>query len=113
MLDDPSASPIRFRANPPCPVQLQTGLSRLIGRNPAYVQQFIKRGGPKKLPARERRVLAHYFNVDEQVLGAMPRDTPAAHASKLVPVARFRISAAAGHGALPSDEQRSADLVSP
>lgn len=25
------------------------GLSRLIGRNPAYVQQYIKRGTPKRL----------------------------------------------------------------
>lgn len=25
------------------------GLSRLIGRNPAYVQQFIKRGTPRRL----------------------------------------------------------------
>ena len=25
------------------------GLSRLLGRNPAYVQQFIKRGSPRRL----------------------------------------------------------------
>ncbi|HEX8448805.1 MAG TPA: peptidase S24, partial [Allosphingosinicella sp.] len=24
------------------------GLSRLIGKNPAYIQQFIKRGTPRK-----------------------------------------------------------------
>jgi len=24
-------------------------ISRLLGRNPAYVQQFIKRGSPRKL----------------------------------------------------------------
>ena len=28
------------------------GLSRLIGRNPAYIQQFIKRGSPRRLAAR-------------------------------------------------------------
>jgi hypothetical protein len=45
------------------------GLSKLIGRNPTYIQQFIKRGSPKKLPETERGILARYFGVDESVLG--------------------------------------------
>jgi len=44
-------------------------LSRLIGRNPAYIQQFIKRGTPRKLDEDDRRVLARYFGVPEQMLG--------------------------------------------
>ncbi|OYW86211.1 MAG: peptidase S24, partial [Sphingobium sp. 32-64-5] len=32
-------------------------LSRLIGRNPAYIQQFIKRGTPRRLDERDRRIL--------------------------------------------------------
>ena len=36
-------------------------LSRLLGRNAAYVQQYMKRGSPKKLPEDERRTLARYF----------------------------------------------------
>ncbi len=44
-------------------------LSRLIGRNPAYIQQFIKRGTPRKLDEDDRRVLARYFGVSEQMLG--------------------------------------------
>ena len=27
-------------------------LSQVIGRNPAYIQQYIKRGSPRRLPAR-------------------------------------------------------------
>ena len=45
------------------------GLSKLIGRNAAYVQQFIKRGTPKRLPEAERGILARYFGVDERILG--------------------------------------------
>ena len=39
------------------------GLSKLIGRNPTYIQQFIKRGSPKKLTEVERGILARYFGV--------------------------------------------------
>ncbi|MDQ3139723.1 MAG: peptidase S24, partial [Pseudomonadota bacterium] len=45
-------------------------LSRLIGRNAAYVQQYIKRGTPRRLAEEDRRVLARYFGVGEQRLGA-------------------------------------------
>ena len=54
-------------------------LSRLIGRNPAYIQQFIKRGTPRKLDEADRHVLARYFGVAEQMLGgnAAPVTVPA------------------------------------
>src|SRR5918992_1375634 len=48
-------------------------LSRLIGRNPAYVQQYIKRGSPKRLDEQDRRLLARYFGVPETLLGAPDR----------------------------------------
>src|SRR4029079_4104983 len=48
------------------------GLSRLIGRNAAYIQQFIKRGTPRKLDEEDRKTLARYFGVDESVLGGPP-----------------------------------------
>jgi hypothetical protein len=35
------------------------GLSKLVGRNPAYIQQFIKRGTPKKLPETVGQILRH------------------------------------------------------
>ena len=37
------------------------GLSRMLGRNPAYIQQFVRRGVPKRLGEAERRKLARYF----------------------------------------------------
>src|SRR5690348_6312367 len=45
------------------------GLSRLIGKNPAYIQQFIKRGTPRKLDEDDRRTIARYLGVDEALLG--------------------------------------------
>ena len=44
-------------------------LSRLLNRNPAYIQQFIKRGTPRKLDEEDRRILARYFGVADNVLG--------------------------------------------
>src|SRR3546814_14981547 len=46
-----------------------SAVSRLLNRNPAYIQQFIKRGSPRKLDDEDRRILAQFFGVDEQVLG--------------------------------------------
>lgn len=44
-------------------------VSRLLGRNAAYIQQFIKRGVPRKLDGDDRRTLARHFGVDESELG--------------------------------------------
>ena len=75
-------------------------LSRLIGRNAAYVQQYIKRGSPKRLPERERQILARYFGVDERVLGAP--DTLRGAGLRLVP--KLAVGASAGGGALTDVE---------
>lgn len=48
------------------------GASRLIGKNPAYIQQFIKRGTPRTLAEDDRRALAMHFGVSEEALGAAP-----------------------------------------
>lgn len=45
-------------------------LSRLIGRNPAYMQQFVRRGSPRRLPEEERLRLAMALDIDERELGA-------------------------------------------
>lgn len=44
-------------------------LSGLIGRNPAYIQQFVRRGTPRRLPEHERRLLARHFGIAESILG--------------------------------------------
>ncbi len=91
-------------------------LSELLGRNPTYLQQFIKKGSPKKLEEGDRRTLARFFGVGEGELGgpagsdressqeksyAKPRSVDEI---EWVEVARLNIGASAGPGALPIDE---------
>jgi hypothetical protein len=76
------------------------GLSRLIGRNPAYIQQYIKRGTPRRLAEADRRLLARYFDVAESLLGA-PASAPG---RGLTPVPRLDVDASAGAGAFDGDE---------
>jgi hypothetical protein len=52
-------------------------LSALIGRNAAYLQQFVTRGSPKRLEPDDRLHLAKYLNVDERKLGARDPWEPA------------------------------------
>lgn len=48
-------------------------LSRELGKNHAYLQQFLKRNVPDKLPEDVRSRLAELLGVDEQALGAPVR----------------------------------------
>jgi hypothetical protein len=45
-------------------------LSRMLGRNATYLQQFISKGSPRKLEEADRRKLAQFFGVGEAELGA-------------------------------------------
>jgi transposase-like protein len=53
-------------------------LSRKIGRNAAYLHQFVERGTPARLPEDARLSLAQHWQIDERRLGARdpwsPRD---------------------------------------
>jgi phage repressor protein C with HTH and peptisase S24 domain len=73
-------------------------LSRLIGRNAAYVHQFIKRGVPKKLDEQDRRTLARYFGIDEAALGGPAAEPAEPKPGALVMVTQLRVKASAGHG---------------
>ena len=84
-------------------------LSRLIGRNAAYIQQFIKRGTPRKMAEEDRRKLARYFNVDEQLLGGAASPVSVSPEG-LIPIARYSVSASAGPGAITGLEQPVAQL---
>ncbi|MCA1654361.1 MAG: helix-turn-helix transcriptional regulator [Sphingomicrobium sp.] len=79
-----------------------SSLSRMLGKNSAYIQQYLRRGTPKRLREEERRTLARYFDISESALGgpgaAVPQD-------RLLPVMRVPVSASAGPGAIPADEQ--------
>jgi len=77
------------------------GLSRMLGRNAAYIQQYVRRGVPKRLKEEERRKLAHYFAVSETMLGGPP-DAPGRDG--LVAINRTAVRASAGPGAIVSEE---------
>lgn len=74
-------------------------LSRMLRRNDAYVQQYVRRGTPRLLAERDRRLLAAYFRVDEAELGAV-----AGTADGLAEIRRLDVEASAGPGALAGEE---------
>lgn len=77
-----------------------SSISRMIGRNSSYIQQFIKRGSPRKLDDDDRRTLASFFGVDEQVLGG----PPAAMRDGLIEIPVLNVDASAGFGAIAESE---------
>jgi len=77
------------------------GLSRMLGRNPAYIQQYVRRGVPKRLGEEERRKLARYFSISESLLGGPAEEQGVAG---LVSVVRTPVRASAGPGAIPYEE---------
>ena len=83
-------------------------LSRLIGRNSAYIQQFIRRGTPRRLPEQERRLLARHFGIAERLLGGHSND-PAPTAG-LVPVCLLDLAVSAGPGTLGGSEEPVAQI---
>lgn len=62
-------------------------LSRRLGRNAAYLQQYVHRGSPKRLADVDRLNLAIILNVDERRLGARDPWTPIDVASSTDPAA--------------------------
>ena len=76
-------------------------ISRMLGRNAAYIQQFVKRGIPRKLDEEDRRVLATYFGVSETLLGGQP-DAVAVNPVVAMPILDLRASA--GPGAISGEE---------
>lgn len=93
-------------------------LSRLLGRNPAYIQQYVKRGSPRKLDEADRRTLARYFGVEERLLGGPEDVSYSARApvappalTAIVQVPRLALGASAGLGTLDSDERRAGAMA--
>ncbi len=79
------------------------GLSRMLGRNSAYIQQYIRRGVPRRLKEEERGKLARYFGVSEESLGG-PHVGEAGTTGLLV-VARHPVKVSAGPGASTEDRE--------
>jgi phage repressor protein C with HTH and peptisase S24 domain len=80
-------------------------LSRLIGRNPAYIQQHVTRGSPRRLEERDRETIAAFLGIDESVLGG--------RGARTVGVARFDLAASAGPGGSAEIEAPRAALMLP
>ena len=79
------------------------GLSRMLGRNPAYIQQFVRRGVPKRLKEEERRKLARYFSISETLLGGPPELS--ANTGGLISIKRYPVLVSAGPGAVVTAEE--------
>ena len=85
-------------------------VSMLIGRNHAYIHQFIKRGVPQRLNEQDRRLIARHFGVSELELGGpiTPGWSPQLSGARTmepstVMVARYHVPVSAGDGNLADD----------
>jgi phage repressor protein C with HTH and peptisase S24 domain len=78
-------------------------LSRMLGRNASYLQQFITKGSPRKLEEQDRRRLAQFFGVGEAELGG-PEEISRAGRGEWVEVPRLPLEASAGPGAVGAAE---------
>ena len=91
--------------------QSLAALSQMIGRNPSYLQQYIRKGSPRKLDEADRKVLAGFFGVPESELGGaeeISRESPLVPTRVVadwVAVPRLALGASAGPGALAWDER--------
>ncbi len=94
-------------------------LSRLLGRNPTYVQQFVKRGVPRRLSEDDRHKLAVHYGIAERLLGG-PEDRAGravmarpdrAMSGDYVLIPQLDIGASAGNGLEPGAESPLATLA--
>lgn len=96
-------------------------LSALIGRNGSYLQQFVRKGSPRKLEENDRKILAEFLGVEEAELGGSPREAvlavagaggarpvaaraDAAAGPEWADIPRLALGASAGPGALAAQE---------
>ena len=68
-------------------------LSAMLGRNPSYLQQFVRKGSPRKLEEADRRRLAEFFGVSEVELGADPDHARASAPDEFITVPRLPLDA--------------------
>src|SRR5436190_17534497 len=78
-------------------------LSRMLGRNSTYLQQYITKGSPRKLEEIDRRRLAQFFGIAESELG-QPEEISSESSGEWVDVPRLPLEASAGPGAVGAAE---------
>lgn len=93
-------------------------VARKLGRNPAYIHQFIRRGVPRRLSEDDRRKLAALFGVSERSLGGPDTtvaravaDSSAALPDDLVQLPYYDVGASAGPGAHVEDARAQPSLA--
>ncbi|MDT8280671.1 MAG: S24 family peptidase [Erythrobacter sp.] len=84
-------------------------LSELLGRNPSYLQQFIRKGSPRKLEEQDRATLAQFFGVGEEELRDVKDNSYVSplrrhESGEWLDVPRLDLGASAGPGRVPGDE---------
>lgn len=81
-------------------------LSRMIGRNGTYLQQYITKGSPRKLEEDDRRKLAQFLGLQEADLGGPQDNSYVKRPSRdWIDVPRLEVDASAGPGAAATHEQ--------
>lgn len=79
-------------------------LSAMLGRNPSYLQQFVRKGSPRKLEEQDRRRLAEFFGVSEAELGGDPDHVGLAATGDFIAIPRLSLDASAGPGTYGAEE---------
>ncbi|QZH75664.1 MAG: S24 family peptidase [Erythrobacter sp.] len=75
-------------------------LSRMIGRNGTYLQQYVTKGSPRKLEEEDRRRLAQFLGLEESDLGGSQEKSYGSATSRdWIEVPRLDVDASAGPGA--------------
>lgn len=85
-------------------------LSALIGRNGTYLQQFVRKGSPRKLEETDRQTLARFFGVSEEELGAPDKEKSFISGQRVprggwISIPRLLLSASAGPGSFADEEE--------
>lgn len=84
-------------------------LSELLGRNPSYLQQFIRKGSPRKLEEQDRATLSRFLGVGEAELretqdNSYVKPPRRAESGDWVDVPRLDLGASAGPGRVAGHE---------
>lgn len=81
-------------------------LSAMLRRNPSYLQQYVRKGSPRKLEETDRRKLAEFFGVSEALLGgeAVSPRANRTRDTELIEVPRLPLDASAGPGSFSAEE---------
>ncbi len=86
------------------PPRMLRTLSRQLGRNDAYLHQYLYRGSPRRLPEDIRYRLASLLQIPEEGLRDSTVSPAPPHAHVRVPFLDIQVSA--GHGSFVTDDEQ-------